>query len=89
MTIEHDMREHFATKLRTLVIDTADTCERAEVPMDDVLNFIVTELMQEMLLAVLAAGVGREPFVEFCHGSYDKVLGGMYKMYDKQQRRAH
>ena len=58
-----DIHDHFSQRLRRLVGDTVDTCNRGGVKVDDALKIVISGLVFEAAFAAAARGFDEDDFV--------------------------
>lgn len=61
--IAEDLFHHFRVKLRTLMFDHADTCERVDISTEETMSMIVAAMLNELLVMLHASG-GDEETIE-------------------------
>jgi hypothetical protein len=72
-----DIHGHLAEQLRRLIGDTADTCARARLPIEAVLQIMVSALLFEAAFAGRTMGLSQHEFIRVCNNAF-KLLEEQY-----------
>lgn len=62
--IADDLFEHFTQRLRRLMMDHADTCERIGISVEESMSMIVAGMINEMLVMLCAGGADEDALEE-------------------------
>jgi hypothetical protein len=61
-----DIHDHFSDQLRRLVGDTADTCTRGGIEINDTLKLVISGLLFQAAFAACAHGFDEDDFLRVC-----------------------
>jgi hypothetical protein len=81
--LSDDMVKFFDAKLRTLVIDTARTCQAGGLPLQETISILASSLMKETILAAGALGMDQDDFINFAQIGFERVIKSI-----REQRKA-
>lgn len=68
-----DLRERFSDQVHQLVAVVADSCRDTDMSVREIVALIITPLMCESVMAVIAADMKREEFLPLCAHYYDHL----------------
>ena len=68
-----DMAEHFHQKLRKLIMDVADTCERLDIGRGDIVKLVFAGLLRELIFAGDVLELKEEDFASVCRVGYEAM----------------
>lgn len=81
--IINDLSDHFETKLRRLVRDTADICNIADIKKVDTLKLIVAGLMTEIMYAIAVMHLSEEEYLKMCSMAYKTLINDVREALSK------
>ena len=71
--IYRDMINLFQDRLRQLLVDHADLCERGDLSARKTGELLILGLIRELAIGAISMGIDEERFVTTCHTGYQIV----------------
>jgi hypothetical protein len=79
----NDMHAHLGRKLKLVLRDVIDTCERVDIDEDIILKIIMAGLMTELMKGAATLGMDEKQFVHMCRIAYREIYGSLRQIYLK------
>jgi hypothetical protein len=79
----NDMHAHLGKKLKTVLRDIIDTCERVDIEEDTILKIIMAGLMTELMKGAATLGMDEKQFVHMCRIAYREIYSQLRQVYLK------
>jgi hypothetical protein len=83
-----DMDELFRTRLRQLMRDHFDTCQRADLNNRDIAQIMLRALLGEIVWGAMAIRMERDAFTKMCSEAY-RLLRPQFDKHMKPRRKPH
>lgn len=69
-----DLERHFASRLHAIVNEIGNTCEHADIDIDDIVRMIIGSLLYELLWTASLTGWNEKDFLAACRMAYRAMM---------------
>ena len=69
-----DLERHFASRLHATVSEIGNTCEHADIDIDDIIKMIISSLLYELLWTAALTGWTEKNFIAACRLAYRAMM---------------
>lgn len=78
-----DLGQNFARKLRTTISDTANTCQTADIPSQEIVGMVISAMLYEVVRASLVMGLDEDDFAKMCGIAYQSMVPVLRQEHDQ------